>query len=426
MKRPVPFGLEVYRILTRLATPAVPLLLRRRLSRGKESAARAAERLGRTTLARPEGKLIWIHGASVGECLAALPLIDKITARLNVKVLVTSGTVTSAAIMAARLPDGAEHQFVPVDTPAATARFLDHWHPDIGLFVDSDVWPNLVLGARKRAIPLAIINGRMSVRSFGHWGHVRGSARALFSAFTAILAQDEESAERFRTLGAREVQITGSLKADAPALPFNSEKLAALQAAIGARPVFLAAQTHAGEEETVLPARDHLVQQFPDLLTIIIPRHPERGEAIAELCATRPSARRALRQPITANTAVYIADTIGEMGLFYRLAPFAFVGGSLIHHGGQNPLEPAKLSRAVLAGPHTFNFTPAYQAIFAAQGTGLVRTAAEIAAVAAPLIADRNTAIALGEKAAQGAALLSGAVEKTATFIEGLLTNARP
>lgn len=426
MKRPIPFGLAAYRVLTQLITPAVPLLLRRRLTRGKESAARAGERLGRSTLVRPEGRLIWIHGASVGECIAALPLIDEIRIRTGAKVLVTSGTVTSAAVMAARLPDGAEHQFVPVDTPAATARFLDHWQPDIGLFVDSDVWPNLILGARRRAIPLAIINGRMSARSFGHWCHAKGSARALFSAFSAILAQDEEGAERFRALGAREVQITGSLKADAPALPFNADKLAALQTAIGTRPVLLAAQTHAGEEETILPARDRLARQFPDLLTIIIPRHPERGEAIAELCATRPCARRALRQPITANTAVYIADTIGEMGLFYRLAPFAFVGGSLIHHGGQNPLEPAKLARAVLAGPHTFNFTPAYQAIFAAQETGLVRTAAEIAEVAAPLLADRKAAAALGEKAAQGAALLSGAVGKTTAFVEGLLTHARP
>lgn len=424
MKRHLPFGLAAYRFATRLLTPAVPLLLRRRLKRGKESSTRAAERLGHYTLPRPDGQLVWIHGASVGECMAALPLIDAIIARNGVHVLVTSGTVTSAAVMASRLPRGAFHQFVPVDTPTAVRRFLDHWQPDIGLFVDSDAWPNLVLLARERAIPVAIINGRMSARSFAGWRRAKTSARALFSAYTAILAQDAETAERFRTLGGRDVRNSGSLKADAPVLPANADKLAALKAAIGDRPVFLAAQTHGGEEETLLPARDLLVKTFPDLLTIIVPRHPERGADIAALSATRATARRSLREPITASTAVYIADTIGELGLFYRLAPFAFIGGSLIAHGGQNPLEPAKLTRAVLAGPHTDNFIPAYEAIFAAQGMGRVVTAAAIADAATQLLSDPEAAADLGAKAATGAATLCGAVERTAQFV-GKILNAR-
>ncbi|MGB8602066.1 MAG: 3-deoxy-D-manno-octulosonic acid transferase [Rhizomicrobium sp.] len=425
MRRKLPFGLAAYRFTTRLLTPAVPLVLRRRLKRGKESGTRAGERLGRSTLARPTGQLVWIHGASVGECMAALPLIDTIIARTGARVLVTSGTVTSAAVMASRLPKGAFHQFVPVDTPSAVARFLSHWHPDLGLFVDSDAWPNLVLQTREMGIPLAIVNGRMSARSFAGWRRARASAKALFGAFSAVLAQDDEAAARFRGLGAHDVQCTGSLKADAPVLPANAEKLTALKNAIGNRPVFLAAQTHGGEEETILPARDLLAKKFPNLLTIIVPRHPERGGDIAALCATRRTSLRSRHDPISADTAIYIADTIGELGLFYRLAPFAFIGGSLIPHGGQNPLEPAKLGRAVLAGPHTDNFIPAYDAIFAAQGTGRVRTAGEISAQAAMLLADANAAEALGEKAAAGAASLCGAVERTAQFVAKILDHAR-
>jgi 3-deoxy-D-manno-octulosonic-acid transferase len=418
-----PFGFRVYRAATKVLAPAVPLFLKRRAGRGKEDHARVNERLGLDLPPRPLGPLIWVHGASVGECIAALPLIEALLQQEDRSVLVTSGTVSSAQIMRERLPARAIHQFVPIDTPAATARFLDHWQPQAGLFVDSDMWPNLILGAKARNVKLALVNARMSERSFEGWRWAPKTAAALLSAFDICLAQDDEIAGRFRKLGARDVRTIGSLKADAPPLPADPGDLSALQRAIISRPVLLAAQTHPGEDETILPVHDALRQTIPNLLTIIVPRHIERGPEIAMLCGTRLARRRALGELPLGDTAVYIADTMGELGIFYRLALFAFVGGSLVRHGGQNPLEPARLDCAVLAGPHTFNFTSAYDAIFHAQGTGLVRSSTDIAEIARKLFSDTASAKSLGAAAAAAAATLGGAAAKTIVTIEHLLAN---
>jgi 3-deoxy-D-manno-octulosonic-acid transferase len=420
-----PFGILAYRTATRLLSPTAPLLLRRRRRQGKEHRDRAAERLGYAGVERPAGKLVWVHGASNGECLAALPLIEALTAQ-NVNVLMTSGTVTSAELMQERLPAGAVHQFVPIDTPAATRRFLDHWKPDAGLFVDSDLWPNLILGAHGRGTKMALVNARMSQRSFEGWRWAKKTAAAILSAFDVCLAQDEEIAHRFRVLGAPDVRVVGSLKEDAPPLPFDPAKLDALKSAIGRRPILLAAQTHPGEDETILPVHDALRRTHPNLLTIIVPRHPNRGADIAMLCDTRKSARRAADAPIAPDTAVYIADTLGELGLFYRLVPFCFVGGTLVPAGGHNPLEPARLGCAVMAGPHVFNSETAYAAIFAAQGIGLVRSSVEIAALSARLLDNPAEAKALGEAAAKGAASLGGAVAKTIAVVESFLAGHAP
>ena len=412
-----PIGLAAWRLLAGLAAPLAPLLLRQRASRGKEDRARLNERLGIAGMARPDGRLIWVHGASVGESLSALPLIEKLLAD-GAKVLVTSGTVTSATIMKQRLPKGALHQFVPLDTPRAVARFLDHWRPDAGLFVESDLWPNLILGARARRVRLALVNARISARSAHRWRFAKKSMAALLGAFDVVLAQDEDFAARFRALGAPKVQVAGSLKADAPPLAANDAALAALRHAIGARPVLLAAQTHPGEDETILPAHDLLRMQFPDLLTILVPRHIERAHDLAMLCGTRSNKRRSSGEPITADTAIYIADTLGEMGLFYRLATFCFVGGTLVPLGGHNPLEPAALHCAVLAGPHTANAASAYDAVLSAQGFGRVHNSADIVREAKRLLQDRDVAAQAGEAAARGGATLSGAVDRTITALK--------
>ncbi len=417
-----PLGLLAYKYATAAIAPAVPLLLRQRASRGKEDAARMKERLGFAGRPRPEGPLIWIHGASVGETMSALALVDALTGT-GVHVLVTSGTVTAAHIMAGRLPQGAIHQFAPVDTPPAIARFLEHWKPQIGLFVDSELWPNMILSARERGIRLALINARMSERSFAGWQHAPKSASALLNAFDACLAQDDEIANRLRALGAQDVQVSGNLKADAPPLPADPTELQALRSAVGARPVLLAASTHPGEDETVLPAHDKLRAAFPALLTILVPRHPRRGQEIEMLCGTRKCARRSTGGTIAADTAVYIADTIGELGLFYRLAPFAFMGGSLIPHGGQNPLEPARLDCAVMAGEHTENFKTAYQAIFTAQGGGRVHGCADIAATAQRLLTDPDLLRHWREGASRAAGELGGAVQKTLAVVAQMLAS---
>lgn len=414
-----PLALAAWRLLAGLAAPFAPLLLSQRAARGKEDRARIRERLGHSGIARPEGRLVWIHGASVGESLSALPLIEKLQTD-GAKVLVTSGTVTSATVMQQRLPKGALHHYVPLDTPGAVARFLDHWKPDAGLFVESDLWPNLILTAHKRGVRLALVNARISARSAERWRLAKKSVAALLGAFDVVLAQDETIAERFRTLGARDVLVSGSLKADAPPLAAKESALADLSKQIGGRPVLLAAQTHPGEDETILPAHDLLRAQFPDLLTILVPRHIERGADIQMLCADRPSARRSTGAAITDKTAIYIADTLGEMGVFYRLSPFCFLGGTLVPLGGHNPLEPAALHCAVLAGPHTANAVTAFDAVIAAQGFGWVHNSADIAREAARLLKDREAASLAGNAAARGAATLTGAVGKTVAALEKL------
>jgi 3-deoxy-D-manno-octulosonic-acid transferase len=416
-----PFGLTAYRVVSTLLSPAVPMLLKRRIVRGKEHRERNCERQGYAALARPEGTLIWVHGASVGECVAALPLIDALLKTVPCRILVTSGTVTSAKLMAERLPAGVIHQFVPVDTPAATARFLDHWKPQAGLFVDSDIWPNLIVGAHARGVKLALINARMTERSFRNWRWAKKTAAAIMASYQTCLAQDDAIAARFRALGTPNVEVIGSLKADAPELPVDPAKLEQMRTAIGGRPVLLAAQTHPGEEETILPAHDTLRRSFPDLLTIIVPRHTQRADDIAMLCGTRSHKKRSADALPDAATAVYIADTMGELGLFYRLTRFAFIGGSLIRHGGQNPLEPAKLGCAVLAGPHTYNFTKAYEALLAAQATGMVNSSSDIVKLATGLLRDPAAAERLGEAAKSGAASLSGAVAKTVDVVLKML-----
>lgn len=419
-----PLALRAYRLATVALAPAAPLLLRARARRGKEETSRLSERLGHPSLPRPAGQLVWIHGASVGECLSVLPLIRALLEQPNRSVLVTSGTVTSASLMRERLPPRALHQFVPIDAPAAVRRFLDQWRPDAGLFVDSELWPNLLSAAHKRGVKLALVNGRMSERSFAGWRRAAASARSVLSCFDICLTQDETSARHLKLLGASDVRVSGNLKADVLPDPPDLLEFEALSQAIGARPILLAASTHPGEDETILPAHDTLRREYPDLLTIIAPRHPARGGDIATLCGTRNVLRRSQAALPMPDTAVYVADTIGELPLFYTLATFAFIGGSLIPHGGQNPLEAARLKRAVTAGPYTDNFAEAYNSIFAAQGCGRVLSCADIVALARRWLNDTAEARATGAAASQAAAQLGGALERTRQAIEALLAHA--
>ena len=417
----LPFSLRAYRTATAALEPIAPLVLKRRARRGKENLERISERLGFASRRRPDGTLIWIHGASVGECLSVVPLIEALLKTPGRSVLMTSGTVTSAKMMAERLPPGAFHQFSPVDTPAAVARFLDHWQPDVGLFVDSEIWPNILIAAAKKGTRLAIVNGRMSEKSFGGWQRAKRMAASLLGIFDVTLVQDNDTAERLKVLGARAVEVTGSLKADSPPLPANMKALDDLRGAIGSRPIFLATNTHAGEDEIVLGIHDRLREKFPSLLTIIAPRHAERGGDIATLALPRTYAMRSVAQLPDADTEIYIADTMGELGLFYRLAPFAFIGKSLGAHGGQNPLEPARLGVAVLAGPYTDNFREAYDAIFAGQGSGRVFSADELQSFATLLLSNPARARALGLAAEKAVLPLGGALERTRLAVETML-----
>ncbi|BDG75271.1 3-deoxy-D-manno-octulosonic acid transferase [Roseomonas fluvialis] len=375
--------------------PALRVHLWRRARRGKEVTARLPERYGHGA-ARPPGRLVWLHAASVGETMSVLPLIGALAARdPALHVLVTTGTVTSATLFAERLPPAlaarVAHRFVPLDVPRWVARFLDAWRPDTAVFVESELWPNLIAATHARRIPMALVNARMSVRAARRWARAPGLARQVLSAFTLVLAQSEGDAARLRALGATGATSPGNLKFAAAPLPAEPADLARLAALVGDRPAWVAASTHPGEEALVIAAHRRLVADHPDLLTIIVPRHPDRGAEVAALGGGIDLARRSLGQDPDAGTQVLVADTLGELGLWYRLARLAFVGGSLVAHGGQNPLEPARLGCPVLVGPHTWNFTDILDGMAAAGGLFRIDAGPDPAAALAEAVAGMLT-----------------------------------
>lgn len=378
-----PSAFAAYRAATCLLAPLMPLYLRRRERRGKEEPARLGERLGAASLARPPGKLLWLHAASVGEANSVLPLIEAIRARFPAwHMLLTTGTVTSAALMRSRLPAGVMHQYVPVDTPRAVARFVAHWKPDAALWVESELWPNLLDAARSAGCRLLLINARMSERSFAGWRRAPKLIAYLLGCFEVVFAQSEEDGARYRALGAARVECVGNMKYDAAPLPADAALVAALTAQTAGRTAWLAASLHPGEVALVAAAHLALRARFPGVLTVVVPRHPAKGAAMRQSFAQAGlrAALRSERTEITPETEVYIADTLGELGLFYRAFPRAFIGGSLVAHGGQNPLEAARTGCAILFGPHMFNFTDIARGLLRAEAAREVADARALAA----------------------------------------------
>src|SRR6202049_775268 len=389
MANSLPLTLRVYRKLFFAMVPRAPALIKRRLKQGKEDPARIGERRGMSRDIRPHGPLVWIHGASVGEVLAAAALIEKLRA-LDIRILLTSGTVSSAGVVAKRFPADIIHQYAPYDSPRYVARFLDHWRPSLALFIESDLWPNLILSSAARRLPMVLINGRMSHRSFPRWRRVAATISALLGRFDVCLAQSQVDAERFAALGGRNVITTGNLKLDVPAPPADSAKLERLMSVTRGRPIIVAASTHPGEEDILLDAHRTLAGFFPSLLSVIVPRHPARGEAIARTVAASGLhvAQRSREEWPTATTDIYVADTMGEMGLFYRLAPIVFMGGSLVEHGGQNPIEAVKLGASIVHGPHVVNFSHVYAALARAGGARRADTLEALVKQLGQLLAD--------------------------------------
>ena len=414
MSDSLPVALRLYRLFSTAATPFTPLLLAQRLKKGKEHRLRFGERRGEARMERPPGPLVWLHGASVGELASVLPLIERISAR-DVNMLVTTGTVTSGGLAEQRLPRGVAHQFVPLDVPRFVRRFLDHWQPDLALFVESDLWPNMVIETSRRGVPMILVNGRLSENSFNRWNNLPSTIVNLLQRFDLCLARTPADAERFGELGAPNIVITGNLKLDVPAPSADVERLKDLQMAIGRRPVMAAASTHAGEEELIIATHQRLRATFPGLLMMIAPRHPERGPAIAERikAAGLHAVLRSQGELPKRSTDIYVADTMGELGLLYRLAPVVFIGGSLIEHGGQNPIEAAKLGAAIVHGPHVWNFAEIYAALGEAHGAELVTDGERLTAAMAALMAQpglRTRIAGAGKTTVEG---LSGALERT-------------
>tara|TARA_A100001037_G_scaffold299040_1_gene323842 strand:- start:243 stop:1565 length:1323 start_codon:yes stop_codon:yes gene_type:complete len=418
---------NLYRAVTTFGLPLIHLLIQRRIMRGKEEPTRVDERRGIPSIERPSGPLIWIHAASIGEAQSVLVLVEHILRSVpNLSLLMTTGTVTSARIMEERLPRRAIHQYVPVDRVAWVRRFLNYWQPDLALWVESELWPNLLLESRRTGIPMALVNARMSESSHAGWLRAPALARTLLSCFSVILAQDEEIAARLEDLGASNVSVTGNLKLAAAPLPATANELITLQDSIGARPMWVAASTHRGEEEVAAGVHQGLSDRFPGLLTLLAPRHPQRAEEVEQTLKgmNLVVARHSRGDAIEADTDVFLADGTGLLGLLYRVAPIAFIGGSLIPHGGQNMLEAAQLRCAVLYGPHVENFSSITNELQAAGASRQVTDAADLTRTVSELLSTPQTAQSMAEAAEVAAVRKQEVIDTVMGRLQPLLAQA--
>ncbi|MFY9287722.1 MAG: 3-deoxy-D-manno-octulosonic acid transferase [Alphaproteobacteria bacterium] len=348
-----------YRCLTDLGAPVISLYLLKRRMEGREDKKRFSERLGHASQTRPDGHLIWCHAASVGEATSLFTLIERLQENHPAThILITTGTVTSARLLDGRLPPHVIHQYIPVDRAAYVKRFLDHWKPDFALMIESELWPNLLTALRERHIPAVLLNGRMSDKSFQNWYKYKSWAQEILSSFALVLTQTEDERARFVALGAKPARCFGNLKYSAKPLPCDQQHLTSLKQSLGGRPVWIMASTHRGEDDMAIETHQKLRARYPDLLTIIAPRHATRGEEIAKRLAELhiPYAQRSKQGELLPQTEIYLADTMGELGLFYRLCPIACVGGSFVNVGGHNLIEPAQLDCAIIFGPYMYNF----------------------------------------------------------------------
>ncbi len=400
---------RLYRVLATLLTPIAYRVVSGKLRRHDVPALRQHERLGNASSPRPGQDLIWFHAASVGESLSILTLITRMGERLpNAHFLITSGTATSAALIAKRAPPRTQHQFAPLDAPGPVGRFFDHWQPQAGILVESELWPVTIATGCKRDVPLALLNARLSAKSAGNWQRVPKTARFLLDQFNLMLTQNAQTADNLLAMGADpvRVQVGTNLKSTSAPLPVDVETLAELRAQLGGRPVWVASSTHPGEEEVVLAAHQRLLQKNPDLCLLLVPRHPERGDEVAALVenAGLTMTRRTAGDKIDASTQVYMADTLGETGTWYALSPLVFLGGSLLPIGGHNPFEPAQAGAAVLTGPHVTNFGETFEPLIAMGGAIEVSDADTLASELTRWIDDEN---ALGSARAAATAFVS-------------------
>jgi len=417
-----PFLVSAYRALAWALTPFFNLLFVLRSRSGKELPARKGERFGKTGVSRPDGHLIWIHAASVGETVSVLPLIDRLAAGGS-QVLLTTVTVTAAELAEQRLPEGAFHQFVPYDAPGPVSRFLSHWAPDLVMVVESEIWPCLFDEMRRSAAPFVLLNGRLSDKSQRSWSKLPGVSGYIFACLDLVLAQSDADAARFRKLGCRHVVTPGNLKFDAPEPQVDASQRAPLAAQIGERPVWLAALTHPGEDEIALAAFDRLRESFPALLLVLVPRHPARGDGIMELVRERGYnlARRSQDELVSAATDVFLGDTLGEMGLFYSLAPVTFLGGSFNDAGGHNPVEAALSGSALVTGPRVSNARAVYKEFWSNDAAVRVEDPDRLAEKLLPLLSGLEAARQQAGRARTLVEAGRGALETTLQHLQPYL-----
>lgn len=382
---------QFYRGVAALAAPLVWYRVSRKLARHGVSPARRRERLGHATLPRPDGRLIWFHAASVGESLSVLALARRMMERdPGAQVLITSGTASSAEILERRMPDGCRHQFAPLDQGSALKRFLAHWKPDAAIFVESELWPQMLVAAHKAGVPLALVNARLSKTSLKNWHRFDATARYLLGLFAVIRTQDQRTLDGLLDLGADPARVARgpNLKAMSDPLPVDDRAYAEVEAAYSGL-TWVAASTHPGEEEKVIDAQLRLRDLIRGPRLILVPRHPERAADIAAMVEAKGLTCRRRSQSRDPGVAeVYIADTLGEMGLWYELASVVFMGGSLGRAGGHNPYEPAQMNCALLSGRRVANFADVYDAFVEAGAVRMIKNPKELAEQVALLLTD--------------------------------------
>lgn len=422
-------ALAMYRAATIALGPLAGAWLRSRARKGKEDAERLPERFGAYARTRPQGALLWMHAASVGEAGVALALIEELARRDGaLSFLLSTGTRTSADLVARRAPPRTTHVYAPLDRSDVVRRFLDHWRPDLGVFVESEIWPNLILAAQARGTPLALVNARMSPKSLQRWTSFRAAGARLLQAFAFVSAADARTAEALSLVRGAQISPLGNLKLAAPAPHVDQRARAELAAQIGARQVWVAASTHPGEDEIVLAAHARLRQAAPEALLIIVPRHPERGPDIAKLAAGAPLRSKG---DAIAPSPVYVADTLGELGVFYDIAPVAFIGGSLLPQlKGHNPIEPAKLNCAIVTGPNVESFADVFDTLFAAGGAARATDAETLAEAVVKLWSDESARLRQIEAArsslSQGAQAFETTIQQLMALLPQQRAQARP
>lgn len=396
MARQLPFLWHAYSWFGRTFAPLLERMdARRQLARGM-APERLPERSGYASVPRPNGALVWLHGVSVGETRVALSLANAMAKqRPELSFLLTTTTATAAKVAEQNLPPRSRHQFAPLDTPAAVRRFYDHWEPSLGVFTESELWPRLIVRADRRGVPLALVNARLSERSLSRWRKLPRLVTALFSRFSFVAAQTEATAKALEDFHSPKPLVTGDLKSAAPPLKVDPDALRQVKQAIGRRPVWIAASTHEGEEALVLEAHRKVLASHSDALLIIAPRHPERGAAVA---AVANAEQRSKGGPL--NGSVYIADTMGELGLWYSLGAPVFLGGSLFDIGGHNPFEPAAFACPILSGPHVTAFAESYPYLESQRAVQIVDKAT-LGPVVADLLKNPEKGEAMGQAAKQ-------------------------
>lgn len=400
--------------------PLSQVYLQRRANRGKENPSRLNERYGRSNIPRPNGPIIWMHAASVGETVSVLPLAVRLLQDSPCQhILMTTGTVTSATFVERRAVPNMIHQFAPMDFPDCVRPFIDHWKPDLALFAESELWPTMLETLGERGVPAILVNGRISERSFQRWNSMPQSIQHLLDRFNLCIAQSEDDGARLKGLGADNVVVSGNLKFDAPAPAVDLVTLSDFKAQIGGRPVWVAVSTHPGEEDLIADAHEIARRTMPGLLTVIVPRHPERGADITKMLRRRDYniSQRSLKEPVGSTTDIYLADTLGELGLFCSAGHAVFMGGSLVTHGGQNPIEPIKLGAAVIHGPHVHNFETIYEALDRAAAAIPVRDSLELADAIRQMLTKPTSRKRMARQSQEIVTGLTGALERTLKLI---------